>query len=335
VLSQHIGDMQNYETLVFFEETLANLKKLFRVEPRAVAYDLHPQYMSTQYALELPLEKIGVQHHHAHVASCMAENGLRGKVIGVALDGTGYGTDGKIWGGEFLVAGYDGFERRAHLRYVPLAGGDAAVREPWRPALSYLADTFGPAAEFPELALWREVPESRRKLVRSMLAHGVNTVETSSCGRLFDAVASLIGLRQQTNFEGQAAIELETIAAEGITGSYPFALESGDVDFRPAIERIVADVRAGVPPPAIAARFHHAVAETIVEVCRRVRAEEKLNRVCLSGGTFQNMKLLARTLAGLRKLEFEVFIHAQVPPNDGGIALGQAVIATEALRAKR
>jgi hydrogenase maturation protein HypF len=335
LLSQHIGDMQNYETLVFFEETLANLKKLFRVEPRAVAYDLHPQYMSTQYALELPLEKIGVQHHHAHVASCMAENGLRGKVIGVALDGTGYGTDGKIWGGEFLVAGYDGFERRAHLRYVPLAGGDAAVREPWRPALSYLADTFGPAAEFPELALWREVPESRRKLVRSMLAHGVNTVETSSCGRLFDAVASLIGLRQQTNFEGQAAIELETIAAEGITGSYPFALESGDVDFRPAIERIVADVRAGVPPPAIAARFHHAVAETIVEVCRRVRAEEKLNRVCLSGGTFQNMKLLARTLAGLRKLEFEVFIHAQVPPNDGGIALGQAVIATEALRAKR
>jgi len=332
VLSQHIGDMQNYETLVFFEETLANLKKLFRVEPRAVAYDLHPQYLSTQYALDLPLEKIGVQHHHAHVASCMAENGLRGKVIGVAMDGTGYGTDGKIWGGEFLVAGYDGFERRAHLRYVPLAGGDAAVRQPWRPALSYLADTFGPAAEFPDLPLWREVPESQRKLVRGMLAHGVNTVETSSCGRLFDAVASLIGVRQETNFEGQAAIELETMAAEDVAESYPFAIEAGDVDFRPAIERIVAEVRAGVPPPVIAARFHHTVAEAIVEVCRRVRAEEKLNRVCLSGGTFQNIKLLASTLAGLRKLEFEVFIHAQVPPNDGGIALGQAVISTEALR---
>ena len=335
VLSQHIGDMENYETLVFFEETLANLKKLFRVDPRAVAYDLHPQYLSTQYALDLPLEKIGVQHHHAHVASCMAENGLRGKVIGVAMDGTGYGTDGKIWGGEFLVAGYDGFERRAHLRYVPLAGGDAAVRQPWRPALSYLADTFGPAAEFADLGLWREVPESRRKLVRGMLAHGVNTVETSSCGRLFDAVASLIGVRQETNFEGQAAIELETIAAEGVAESYPFAIESSDVDFRRAIERIVAEVRAGVPPPVIAARFHNAVAEAIVEVCRRVRAEEKLNRVCLSGGTFQNMKLLARTLAGLRKLEFEVFIHAQVPPNDGGIALGQAVIATEALHAEQ
>jgi len=334
VLSQHIGDMHNYETLVFFEETLANLKKLFRVEPRAVAYDLHPQYLSTQYALDLPLEKIGVQHHHAHVASCMAENGLRGKVIGVALDGTGYGTDGKIWGGEFLVAGYDGFERRAHLRYVPLPGGDAAIRQPWRPALSYLADTFGPAAEFPDLALWREVPESRRKMVRGMLAHGINTVETSSCGRLFDAVASLIGLRQETNFEGQAAIQLETIAAEGVAESYPLAIESGDVDFRRAIEHIVAEVRAGVPPPVIAARFHNAVAEAVVEVCRRMRVDEKLNRVCLSGGTFQNMRLLARTLAGLRKLEFEVFTHAQVPPNDGGIALGQAAIAIEALRMK-
>ena len=333
VLSQHIGDMENYETLVFFEETLANLKKLFRVAPRAVAHDLHPAYLSTQYALRVPgLEKIGVQHHHAHIASCMAENGLRGKVIGVALDGTGYGTDGKIWGGEFLVADYGGFERRAHLRYVPLAGGDAAVRQPWRPALAYLADTFGPAAEFPELALWREVPESQRKLVRSMLAHRVNTIDTSSCGRLFDAVASLIGVRQQTNFEGQAAIELEMVAAEGVPDGYPFGLEGETVDFRPAIERIVADVRGGVPAAVIAARFHSTVAEAIVEVCRRLRAEEKLNRVCLSGGTFQNMKLLARTLAVLRRLDFEVFIHAQVPPNDGGIALGQAVVATEILR---
>jgi len=337
VLSQHIGDMENYETLTFFEETLANLKKLFRVEPRAVAHDLHPAYLSTQYALRVPgREKIGVQHHHAHIASCMAENGLRGKVIGVALDGTGYGTDGQIWGGEFLVADYGGFERRAHLRYVPLAGGDAAVRQPWRPALAYLADTFGAAAEFPELAIWRDVPESQRKLVRSMIAHRVNTIDTSSCGRLFDAVASLVGLRQQINFEGQAAIELETIAAEGMAESYPFALEGdtavGTLDFRPAIERIVAEVRAGTPAPTIAARFHNTMAEAIVEVCRRLRAEEKLNRVCLSGGTFQNMKLLARTLAGLRRLDFEVFIHARVPPNDGGIALGQAVIATEMLR---
>jgi hydrogenase maturation protein HypF len=339
VLSQHIGDMENYETLVFFEETLANLKKLFRVEPRAVAHDLHPLYLSTQFALRVPdLVKIGVQHHHAHIASCMAENGLRGKVIGVALDGTGYGTDGQIWGGEFLVADYGGFERRAHLRYIPLAGGDAAVRQPWRPALAYLADTFGAAAEFPELAIWREVPESQRKLVRSMLAHRVNAIDTSSCGRLFDAVASIVGLRQQINFEGQAAIELEAIAAEDVTDAYPFGLDAErdeeTVDFRPAIERIVAQVRAGTPASAIAARFHNTVAEAIVEVCRRLRTQEQLNRVCLSGGTFQNMKLLARTLAGLRRLGFEAYIHAQVPPNDGGIALGQAVVAAEMLRRK-
>jgi hydrogenase maturation protein HypF len=319
--------------LVVFEESLANLKKLFRVDPRAVAHDLHPAYLSTQYALRVPgLEKIGVQHHHAHIASCMAENGLCGKVIGVALDGTGYGTDGQIWGGEFLVADYGGFERHAHLRYVPLAGGDAAVRQPWRPALAYLADTFGPDAEFPELALWREVPERQRRAVRSMIAHRVNTIDTSSCGRLFDAVASLIGLRQEINFEGQAAIELETIAADGVTDGYPFSIDADIVDFRPAIERIVAEVRLGVPAAAIAGRFHNTMAEVVVETCRRLRYEEKLNRVCLSGGTFQNMKLLARTLAGLRKLDFEVVTHAQVPPNDGGIALGQAVVATEILR---
>jgi hydrogenase maturation protein HypF len=335
VLSQHIGDMENYETLVFFEETLANLKKLFRVEPRAVAHDLHPAYLSTQYALRVPgLEKIGVQHHHAHVASCMAENGLRGKVIGVAMDGTGYGTDGRIWGGEFLVADYGGFERRAHLRNVPLAGGDQAVRQPWRTALACLADTFGAAAEFPELALWREVPERARRLVRSMLAHRVNTIDTSSCGRLFDAVASLAGLRQEINFEGQAAIELEMIAAEGVADGYTYGIDGDTVDFRPAIERMVAELRAGTAAPVIAARFHNTVAEAIVEVCRRLRVEEKLNRVCLSGGTFQNLKLLTRTLAGLRRLDFEVFIHAQVPPNDGGIALGQAVIATEVLRGR-
>jgi hydrogenase maturation protein HypF len=333
VLSQHIGDMENYETLVFFEETLANLKKLFRVEPRAVAHDLHPAYMSTQYAMRVPgLEKIGVQHHHAHIASCMAENGLRGKVIGVAMDGTGYGTDGKIWGGEFMVADYGGFERRAHLRYVPLAGGDAAVRQPWRPALAYLADTFGPSTEFPELAIWRDVPESLRKVVRSMIAHGVNAVETSSCGRLFDAVASIVGVRQQISFEGQAAIELETAAADGVADGYPFGLDTDIVDFRPAVERIVAEGRGGTPVGMIAARFHNTVAEAIVEVCRRLRAEEKLNRVCLSGGTFQNIKLLARTVAGLRQLEFKVFMHAQVPPNDGGISLGQAVVAAEVLR---
>ena len=325
ILSQHIGDLENYETLKFFEETLGNLKKLFRVEPRVVAHDLHPGYLSTQYALRLEgLPKIGVQHHHAHIAACMAENGLDGETIGVAFDGTGYGTDGAIWGGEFLVAGYAGFERRAHLRYVPLAGGDAAVRQPWRPALAYLMDALGPDAPF------AAAPETHVRVVRRMIAGRVNTVQTSSCGRLFDAVASLIGLRQEVNFEGQAAIELETIAEDGCQERYPYGIDGSgpwEVDFRPAIEGIVRDVSAGVARARMAAKFHNALADATVEVCRRIAAESGLRRVCLSGGTFQNVRLLGAVAAGLRASGLEVVLHAQVPPNDGGIALGQAAIA--------
>ena len=324
ILSQHIGDLENYETLVFFEETLANLKKLFRVDPRAVAYDLHPNYLSTKYALDLAgLPKFGVQHHHAHIAACMAENGLAGEVIGVAFDGTGYGPDGAIWGGEFLVARYSGFERRAHLRYVPLAGGDAAVRQPWRAALGYGAQIEG-------------LPENRVRVVRRMIESGVNTVPTSSCGRLFDAVAAIIGLRTVVNFEAQAAIELEMIAEDGNTARYPFEIEAGplwQVDFRPMIACIAREAAEGAPRPSISARFHNTLAQAIVETCRRIRGETTLARVCLSGGTFQNMRLLALTVPALRAAGFEVFLHAKVPPNDGGIALGQAAIAAELCRA--
>jgi hydrogenase maturation protein HypF len=326
--SQHIGDLENYETMVFFEETLANLEKLFRVRPRAVAHDLHPQYLSTRYALSMDLPKIAVQHHHAHIASCMAENGLEGRVIGVALDGTGYGTDGAIWGGEFLVAGYAGFERRSHFRYVPLAGGDAAVREPWRAALAYSIDALGPDVPF------EAAPEARVRVVRRMIERGVNTVPTSSCGRLFDAVASLIGLRHEVNFEGQAAIELEAIAEEGVTGRYAF--ETGaEVDFRPAIDAIVRETASAAGPAVIAAKFHNTVAAAIVDTCGLISRETGLKRVCLSGGTFQNMKLLARSVAGLRCLGLEVFLQSRVPPNDGGIALGQAAVAARLLEGSR
>jgi len=332
ILSQHIGDLENYETLVFFEETLANLKKLFRVTPQAVAHDLHPLYLSTRFAQSLSLPQIGVQHHHAHIASVMAENGLSGETIGVAFDGTGYGTDGAIWGGEFLVADYRGFERRGRLRYIPLAGGDAAVRQPWRPALAYLMDTFGPDAPF------AAAPERQVRVVRRMIVSGVNTVATSSCGRLFDAVASLVGLRQEVNFEGQAAIELETIAEDGNLERYPYRI-GGDgpweIDFRPAIEAIAREtgaVRTASAPGAVSARFHNTLAGAIVEVCRRISQESGLRRVCLSGGTFQNVRLTASTVAGLRAAGFEVFLHSRVPPNDGGIALGQAAIAAELLR---
>jgi hydrogenase maturation protein HypF len=337
-LSQHIGDLENYETLVFFQETLQRMKDLFRIAPATVAYDLHPIYLSTKLALELTdVEKIGVQHHHAHIASCMAENGIMDKVIGVAFDGTGFGTDGKIWGGEFLVADFAGFERRAHFRYIPLAGGDTAVREPWRLALSYLMDTFGSKTAALDLPLWRRVPPKKIDTVRSMIERRINTVETSACGRLFDAVASIAGVRDDVNFEAQAAIELEMLAAPGVDARYEFEVSrSGDpwqIDMRPTIQSIVHDVLSSKPAAWISAAFHNTIAAIIVEVCNRLREEERLDRACLSGGTFQNLYLLERAVAGLRAHGFEVLLHAKVPPNDGGISLGQAVIANRRLAA--
>lgn len=336
IVSQHIGDLENHETLKFFEETLANLKRLFRVEPEVVAYDLHPRYLSTQYALEQPgVRRVGVQHHHAHIASCMAENRLDEKVIGVAFDGTGYGTDGQIWGGEFLVADFEHFERRAHLRYFPLAGGDAAVRQPWRSALSCLREVFG--GDLPNsLPLWEFVSTRERDLILKMMEKGINTVMTSSCGRLFDAVASILGLRHEITFEGQAAVDLEMAAVAGTEGVYPFQMEFTDpwqVDTRPMIESIVSELQQGEAAGVIAARFHSTLAVMIAEVCRELRRREMLNKVCLSGGTFQNMFLLERTLAALADYNFEVYLHEKLPPNDGGISLGQAVIANA--RAKK
>jgi hydrogenase maturation protein HypF len=332
--SQHIGDVDNFETLEFFEETLERMKKLFRVEPRAIAHDLHPLYLTAKFARDLPLEKIGVQHHHAHIASCMAEHGLRDKVIGVAFDGTGYGTDGHIWGGEFLVAGLAGFERRAHFRYVPLPGGDAAVRQPWRIALSYLHDTFGDSISV-DLPLFQSVSEKNRQVVSAMLKRRLNTALTCSCGRLFDAITSLIGVRHEITFEAQAAIELETLCQPGIDVQYPFDITQDDpwqIDFRPTIEAIVRDVSCSRQAELIASCFHNTIAAVAVEVCCRIRQRDNLNRVCLSGGTFQNWYLLERTVQSLGRAGFEVFFHSHVPPNDGGISLGQAVIANEILQ---
>jgi hydrogenase maturation protein HypF len=333
ILSQHIGDLENYEAFQFFQETLANLKKLLRIEPYAVAYDLHPRYLSSRFALALSgVEKIGVQHHHAHIVSCMAENGVRETVIGVALDGAGYGTDGKIWGGEFLVADSASFRRCAQLRNILLAGGDAAVRQPWRAAVAYLRDTFG--RSLPQLALWQSIPVRELSVVQQMLTRGLNTVETSSCGRLFDAVASILNVRHVVSFEGQAAIELESLAAAGCEEGYPFSVaesEPWQIDLRPAIREIVSDVSSGRPVSLISVKFHNTVADVIADVCRRLRGREGLNRVCLSGGVFQNTFLLERALRRLRSSGFEVFLHSRVPPNDGGISLGQAVVANAIL----
>jgi hydrogenase maturation protein HypF len=335
-VSQHIGDLENYETLLFYRETLESMKQLFRIAPAAVAYDLHPQYLSTKLALEIAdVQQIGVQHHHAHIASCMAENGIAEKVIGVAFDGTGFGTDGKIWGGEFLMADFAGFERRAHFRYIPLAGGDRAVREPWRLALSYLIDTFGAQFLTFDLPLFQRVPPKKIATVRSIIERRINTVDTSACGRLFDAVASIAGVRDEVNFEAQAAIEWEALCLAGVDATYPFEITADSpwqIDVRPMIERIVRDVLAAQPVGWIAAAFHNTVAAIIVEVCVRLRAAEGIPRVCFSGGTFQNVYLVERAVSGLRAKGFEVFLHSKVPPNDGGISLGQAVIANAALQ---
>jgi hydrogenase maturation protein HypF len=333
--SQHLGDLENFETLRFFEETLERMSRLFHVKPTAVAHDLHPGYLSTQFALKFDIRPIGVQHHHAHIASCMAEHRLDGRVIGVAWDGTGLGTDGTIWGGEFLAADYLGFDRFARLRPVLLAGGDAGVREPWRIARSYLLDTFGAVHESPR---WTAMSSpGRLRVIDTMLTRRVNTIPTSSAGRLFDAVASLIGIRHTVSFEGQAAMMLEA-AADAHPDSddpYDFALADAspvEVDLRPMIRQIVAGVEAGQPHTRIAARFHRTMVAVVLAVCRRMRTELQLNRVCLSGGCFQNALLLAGCLESLRCDGFEVFSHHKVPANDGGISLGQAAIACEQLR---
>jgi hydrogenase maturation protein HypF len=334
ILSQHIGDLENYETMRFFEETLDRMKHVFKVVPHAAAYDLHPGYMSTRMAMASTIEnKIGVQHHHAHIASCMAENHLRGRVLGVALDGTGFGTDGKIWGGEFLVADFAGFTRRAHLRNVLLPGGDAAVRQPWRMALSYLRDAF--RGQIPDhLQGFQGIDEKQVALVNTMLTRRIQTVETSSCGRLFDAVAALLGLASEVTFEGQAAIALEAAAEPGIDDRYDFEIEEGEpavLDFRPAIVAIGRDISAGRRVGEISACFHNTLSAAIGELCGTIGASDAVNRVCLSGGTFQNLYLLGRTVVELRRRGFDVFLHAQVPANDGGLSLGQAMVANERL----
>ena len=330
-MSHHIGDLENYETWDSFAKGIEHFKNLFAIEPSVIAHDLHPEYLSTKYAVGVNgLTKIGVQHHHAHIASCMAEHGLEGPVIGVAFDGLGYGGDGTIWGGEFLVAKFSGYERRAHLRTVPLAGGDRAIREPWRMAVSYLRDALGRDPFSLGLPGWNMIPEKKIAIVTSMMERGLNTVQTSSCGRLFDAVASITGLRHETNYEGQAAIELEMAVLEGISGSYPCEIGSTvpwEIDMRPAIERLVREIQMKTSLGLMAAKFHNTLVAVIVEVCRRLREADGLNLVCLSGGTFQNAYLLERVIPALRARGFAVYLNRKVPTNDGGIALGQAAVA--------
>jgi hydrogenase maturation protein HypF len=326
-ISQHIGDLETTMALAAFHRTVADLPRLYEAQPELVACDLHPDYLSTKYATSTHLTVERVQHHWAHVLACMAENELEPPVLGVSWDGTGYGTDGTIWGGEFLVPVQDSFQRVAHFRQFRLPGGEMAVKEPRRTAVAVLYEIWGqtglddgsraPIAEFSKTELG---------LIRQMLAKGINAPVTSSMGRLFDAVAALAGIRQQVTFEGQAAMELESLIEPDVTAMYPFELSNGVpqiIDWAPMIGEILVDLRKGISQGAIAAKFHNTLAEIIVEVARQVVTP----KVVLTGGCFQNRYLLEQAVQRLSQAGFKPYWHQRVPPNDGGIALGQIAAA--------
>ncbi len=339
-VSQHIGDMENIETVEHYDDTLALYKKLFDVQPEVVACDMHPDYHTTRLAATMGLPVVRVQHHHAHLASVLAEHGLNEPAIGVIWDGTGYGLDGQIWGGEFLVGDGRGFQRAAHLEYLPLPGGDAATQRPYRIAWAYLAATLGESAS-------SAIPMSadERAMLSSMLAAGVRVTRTSSVGRLFDAVSAMLGIRREVTYEGQAAMELEAVARAG-SASRPYAWDTrrragvggwGKTDCKvestisivmaPLLEDILSERSAGVRREDISYRFHLTMAEVLVSVCSDLQAETGLDRVALSGGVFQNRLLLEMVIPRLEAAGLRPLVHRLVPTNDGGVSLGQAYVA--------
>lgn len=337
-LSQHIGDLENLAGYEFFQEASQHLQKILEIDPKIIAYDLHPGYLSTKWALQQKGRTlVGVQHHHAHIASCMAENHLDGTVIGLALDGTGYGTDGHIWGGEVLVADYDKFVRAAHLEYVAMPGGETAIVEPWRMAVSNLKRSLGLDFRGMNLPFLENVDPKKIALALRMIERRVNAPLTSSCGRLFDAVASIAGIRQEVNYEGQAAIELE-MAAEDYRSEdlYPFEITSADGGFviEPSamFRALVDDVLASTPAGIVSLRFHNGLVAVLARGAHLVRERTGLHRVCASGGTFNNKLLLRKLTALLEADGFEVFSQRQVPCGDGGLCLGQAMIAAHRCR---
>jgi len=340
--SQHIGDMDNEETLDHFENTIELYRRLFRFQPDIIACDQHPEYLTTKLAVEYAtrwgIRTIPVQHHHAHIVSCMVENEIQDPVIGVAFDGTGYGTDGNLWGGEFLICDYRSFQRAAHLEYIPMPGGAAAIRKPYRMALGYLYTLLGQEISLERLPAFGQIPATELAVIRKQLERKLNTPITSSAGRLFDGVSALAGVRMEIDYEAEAAIELEMLASEDAAGfdAYPFTItgEGGIevIKLKELVSAVVSDVLEGVPVPVISGKFHQTVASIIVATCRSVSRRSGITSVALSGGVFQNRLLFNLAISGLEKEGYRVFCHRLVPSNDGGIALGQAVIANHQAR---
>jgi hydrogenase maturation protein HypF len=375
-LSQHIGDMENMETLEHFDNTISLYKTLFHIEPEVVAHDLHPDYLATKYAHELGesgARLVPVQHHHAHIASCLADNGLDSPVIGVAFDGTGMGADGNIWGGEFLIADYHSYRRVGHLEYLPLPGGAAAIRKPYRIVISYILSLLGEnalnavmatgqrnviaspdaiGAKRSQVTSLRQVSDVEIDVIKRQLERSINSPLTSSMGRLFDAISALLGIRGEIDYEGQAAVELEmaahslyggkpsfviarSVSDEAISdveGNYPYRITEDKgirtVQLKELLSAIIEDLYRGTSKEAISVKFHNTMARMIDDMCHLIADETGINQVALSGGVFQNRFLLRRTVAWLENSGFQVLTHRQVPCNDGGISLGQAVIAS-------
>jgi len=332
ILSQHIGNLDEFASYRFLETAVDDLARLLGIRPEIVAHDLHPDYAATRFARGFAAPThLAVQHHHAHIAACMAEHGLRGPVIGVALDGLGYGTDGTIWGGEVLLTDYRTFHRVAHFKPCRLPGGDEATRHPLRMAWSQLVAEFGAEADAIAAEYMPVLGVEERVTLRRILDQGVNSPWTTSAGRLFDAVAALLGFQQPISYEGQAAIQLQALAETAPLAAYPFALEKSRdpwiISFGPMLRAIVGDLRAGHTRMDMAGRFHRTVAAAITETCAGLRARHSLREVVLSGGVMQNDFLLRLLHEDLHAKGFRVHSHHLVPPNDGGLALGQAAVA--------
>jgi hydrogenase maturation protein HypF len=330
-VSHHLGDLDHYEAYRAFVQDVALYEQLFAIQPQRLVHDLHPDYGTSRYALERAAQEgselLGVQHHHAHMASCMAEHGLAEPVIGVTFDGTGFGTDGAVWGGEFLIGDYQHFRRAAHLRYVGMPGGDQAIREPWRMAVAHLRD-----AQVESAPLRARLLPLEFRTIERMLERRFRTPLTSSAGRLFDAVAALAGVRDRVRYEGQAAVELEWLATETAADrAYPFEVSAAQttlvVDTRPLIRAVAAEVSQGVAAAHIARRFHSTLVDLIAHVCSLLRTATGLRAVVLSGGVFLNVLLTQEVSIRLKGEGFRVYRHRLVPPNDGGLSLGQLAIA--------
>ncbi|MGA2824290.1 MAG: carbamoyltransferase HypF, partial [Bacteroidales bacterium] len=330
ILSQYIGDLQNAETISFYEETLNKFQKLFRMTPENIAADLHPDYFTSRFAESRTdyLKLVRVQHHHAHIASCMAENGLDESVLGVAMDGTGYGTDGNTWGAEFLYCDLSDFTRDTHFEYVPLPGGDRGIEEPWRMAVSYLYKIFGEDMVHLEIPFLEKIEQEKIDFILKMIRSGINCPLVSSAGRLFDAVSAMLDLCLYSTFSSEAPMRLESIIEPGCSENYPFIFRE-TVNFELTFRGIEEDIKQHINPGIISAKFHNTMISVIVKVIDEMKIHHSCNKVVLSGGTFQNRYLLEGTEKMLTGEGFEVYSHHLVPTNDGGISLGQLAVAAK------